>query len=119
MTDPRVDTAYGDPPPPVCPRCSRAVDMATIGPQVGLCHCLSCQRYACRWCWLKARGRCPMCAAPYEVWGAAAVGAGGAVAATRAARRRRKFDRRAAGAIALVATLALAISWATASAFGL
>jgi len=104
MTDPRVDTPYGDPPPPVCPRCARRVDMEAIGPQVGLCHCLSCQRYACRWCWLKARGRCPMCAAPYEVWGAA----GAAVVAARPRRRRRKLDRRAAAVlIALIAILSV------------
>lgn len=120
MTEPRVDSAQtGDPPPPFCPRCARAVDMASIGPQVGLCHCLSCQRYACRWCWLKARGRCPMCAAPYEVWTAAAAGAGGTAVAARVARRRRKLDRRAAAAIAMVAALAVVVSWATASAFGL
>src|SRR5262245_5054527 len=112
MTDPRVDTPYGDPPPPVCPRCARRVDMEAIGPQVGLCHCLSCQRYACRWCWLKARGRCPMCAAPYEVWGAAAA----PVVATRARRRHRKLDRRAAALlVALIAVLSLgslsALGW--------
>ena len=104
MTDTRVDSAYGDPPPPVCPRCARRVDMEAIGPQVGLCHCLSCQRYACRWCWLKARGRCPMCAAPYEVWGAAAATATG----VRPRRRRRKLDRRAAAMlVALIAVLSL------------
>jgi hypothetical protein len=120
MTEPSVDsTQTGEAPPPFCPRCARAVDMASIGPQVGLCHCLSCQRYACRWCWLKARGRCPICAAPYEMWGAAASGAGGTAVAARAARPRRKLDRRAAAAIAMVAALAVVVSWATASAFGL
>jgi hypothetical protein len=112
MTNPRVESQYGDPPPPVCPRCARRVDMEAIGPQVGLCHCLSCQRYACRWCWLKARGRCPMCAAPYEVWGAAAA----PVVAARSHRRRRKLDRRAAAMlIALIAVLSVvslsAIGW--------
>lgn len=120
MTEPRADAASsGDPPPPFCPRCARAVDMASIGPQVGLCHCLSCQRYACRWCWLKARGRCPMCAAPYEVWTAAGAGVGGMAAVARIGRRRRKLDRRAAAAIGMVAVLAVVVSWATASAFGL
>jgi hypothetical protein len=88
--------------------------MASIGPQVGLCHCLSCQRYACRWCWLKARGKCPMCAAPYEVWTAAAASG---VAVTRAARRRRrKLDRRA---VAAIAAFAVVVSWLTVSAFGM
>ena len=112
MSNPRVESQYGDPPPPVCPRCARRVDMEAIGPQVGLCHCLSCQRYACRWCWLKARGRCPMCAAPYEVWGAAAA----PVVAARPRRRRRKLDRRAAALlVALIAVLSVvslsAIGW--------
>jgi hypothetical protein len=109
MTDSRADPSSGDPPPPVCPRCARRVDMAAIGPQVGLCHCLSCQRFACRWCWLKARGRCPTCAAPYEVWAAASATA----ARPLPTRRRRKLDRRAVTAIG---ALVVVMAWLTLSA---
>ena len=46
--------ASGEPPAAVCPRCGRRVDMATIGPRVGLGHCPVCEVYACRWCWAGA-----------------------------------------------------------------
>ncbi len=39
--------------------------MASIGPQVGLCHCPSCEEYACRWCWAETPGACPTCAVSY------------------------------------------------------
>jgi hypothetical protein len=73
----------GEPPSPFCQRCGRLVDMAAIGPQVGLCHCPYCQSYACRWCWADASGDCPGCAFPYAVASTAAVAAQNRPATTR------------------------------------
>ena len=84
--------ASGEPPAAVCPRCGRRVDMATIGPRVGLCHCPVCEVYACRWCWAGAEDACPICGvsygpaavAPRRAAAAAVAGAGIAAAAAAA-----------------------------------
>src|SRR6478735_7638123 len=84
--------ASGEPPAAVCPRCGRRVDMATIGPRVGLCHCPVCEVYACRWCWAGAEDACPICGvsygpaavAPRQAAAVAVAGAGIAAAATAA-----------------------------------
>lgn len=55
--------------------------MAAIGPQVGLCHCPSCEEYTCRWCWAETPGACPTCGVLYL----AAPGATAAMAAGTAA----------------------------------
>ena len=51
----------GEAPQPFCERCGRSVDAATIGPRVGLCHCPSCDLFACRSCWSEAAESCPEC----------------------------------------------------------
>lgn len=55
----------GEAPQPICERCGTSVDAAAIGPWVGLCHCPSCDIYACRWCWSEAAEACPGCGAWY------------------------------------------------------
>lgn len=55
----------GEPPRPVCQRCGRSVDESAIGAQVGLCHCMVCEVYGCRWCWADADGTCPSCGVRY------------------------------------------------------
>jgi hypothetical protein len=64
----------GEPPRPVCQRCGRSVDESTIGAQVGLCHCLVCEVYACRGCWADADGTCPSCGVRYAPAALRAVG---------------------------------------------
>jgi len=64
----------GDPPRPVCQRCGRSVDKAAIGDQVGLCHCMICEVYGCRWCWTDADGTCPSCGVRYAPAALVAVG---------------------------------------------
>jgi hypothetical protein len=59
--------------------------MDAIGPRVGLCHCPSCDSYACRWCWADYRGSCPTCRDPFVV----PTTAGVAVLARLGATRRR------------------------------
>ena len=44
----------GEAPQPFCERCGRSVEAATIGLRVGLCHCPSCDLFACRSCWSEA-----------------------------------------------------------------
>ena len=51
----------GEAPQPFCERCGRSVDAATIGLRVGLCHCPSCDLFACRSCWSEAAESCPEC----------------------------------------------------------
>lgn len=76
MSAPYEAPPTGAPPEPVCQRCGRDVDPAAIGAQVGLCHCLVCEVYACRRCWIDAEGRCPGCGVRYAVAEAAGVAAG-------------------------------------------
>ena len=64
----------GEPPRPVCQRCGRSVDKDAIGAQVGLCHCMVCEVYACRWCWADADGTCPSCGVRYAPAALLAVG---------------------------------------------
>ena len=59
------EPAPGVPPKPVCQRCGRSVDEGAIGAQVGLCHCMVCEVYGCRWCWADADGTCPSCGVRY------------------------------------------------------
>ena len=65
----------GEPPRPVCQRCGRSVDKDAIGTQVGLCHCMICEVYACRRCWADADGTCPSCGVRYAPAALLAVGA--------------------------------------------
>ena len=67
----------GEPPRPVCQRCGRSVDKDAIGAQVGLCHCMICEVYACRWCWADGDGTCPSCGVRYAPAAVLAVAAGG------------------------------------------
>jgi hypothetical protein len=64
----------GEPPRAVCQRCGRPVDEGAIGTQVGLCHCMVCEVYACRWCWADADGTCPSCGVRYAPAALLAVG---------------------------------------------
>jgi hypothetical protein len=64
----------GEPPRPVCQRCGRSVDEGAIGAQVGLCHCMICEVYACRWCWADGDGTCPSCGVRYAPAALLAVG---------------------------------------------
>jgi hypothetical protein len=64
----------GEPPRPVCQRCGRSVDEGAIGAQVGLCHCMVCEVYGCRWCWADADGTCPSCGVRYAPAALLAVG---------------------------------------------
>ncbi len=93
----------GEPPSAFCPRCNRRSDPAAIGGRVGLCHCVSCGEYACRWCWADAVGACPSCAYAYVVAPVAAATPRGLMAAFL-----RRFELRrsiAAGALVVVAVI--------------
>jgi hypothetical protein len=72
----------GQAPEPFCERCGASVDVAAIGPWVGMCHCPACDIFACRWCWSEAGEGCPDCGA---VFAAAPVGAVAATAGAVAA----------------------------------
>ena len=74
----------GGAPEPFCERCGTSVEVAAIGPWVGLCHCPACDVFACRWCWEEATEACPECGTRYAplVVAAAAVAPIAAVAET-------------------------------------
>ena len=55
----------GGAPEPFCERCGTSVEVAAIGPWVGLCHCPACDVFACRWCWEEATEACPECGTRY------------------------------------------------------
>jgi hypothetical protein len=55
----------GEAPQPFCERCGTSVEVAKLGPWVGLCHCPSCDTYSCRWCWAEAAEACPECGAVF------------------------------------------------------
>ena len=85
----------GEPPRPVCQRCGRSVDKDAIGTQVGLCHCMICEVYACRWCWADADGTCPSCGVRYAPAALLAVGpAADPGVATAVVTGRRSWRRR-------------------------
>jgi hypothetical protein len=71
----------GQPPEPYCERCGASVDVADIGPWVGMCHCPECDIFACRWCWSEAGEACPECGAVFAGAAVGAVGVGAGVAA--------------------------------------
>jgi hypothetical protein len=56
----------GEAPQPFCERCGTSVEVAKLGPWVGLCHCPSCDVFACRWCWTEAAEACPDCGTTFE-----------------------------------------------------
>jgi hypothetical protein len=64
--------APGEAPQPFCERCGTSVEVAKLGPLVGLCHCPSCGIYSCRWCWAEAAEACPECGAWFSETGLAA-----------------------------------------------
>src|SRR6186997_2076159 len=71
----------GGAPEPFCERCGTSVEIAAIGPWVGLCHCPACDVFACRWCWEEAAEGCPECGIRYApLLAAAAVAPVAAVA---------------------------------------
>ena len=109
--------ASGAPPEPLCQHCGRRVDASAIGTSVGLCHCPSCQGYACRWCWAEAPGVCPMCAIPFSVAAAASV-AVHRPAAAAAARPDRRAPVAAGTLVLAVALLALVLGGGTRPAGG-
>ena len=74
LSAPEPTLPPGQPPPPVCQRCGRSVEVGAIGAQVGLCHCMICEVYACRWCWADADGTCPSCGVRYAPAALLAVG---------------------------------------------
>src|SRR6188472_2482452 len=65
----------GGAPEPFCERCGTSVEVAAIGPWVGLCHCPACDVFACRWCWEEATEACPECGTRYAPLVAAVVAA--------------------------------------------
>ncbi|MEO8437601.1 MAG: PASTA domain-containing protein [Chloroflexota bacterium] len=76
---------------------------------VGLCHCPSCNVFACRWCWADADGACPRCDFPRAITIKPSVG-GGIRLGPKIPRRRERRVPIAAGALVVVAAvLALTI----------
>jgi hypothetical protein len=80
--------------------------MDAIGPRVGMCHCSSCDTFACRWCWAAYRGACPTCRDPFVVPTSVGVAFLARIGATR-----RRVQRAPLAFTALVAsTLVLALT---------
>jgi hypothetical protein len=76
--------------------------MDAIGPRVGMCHCPSCDTFACRWCWAAYRGACPTCRDPFVVPTSAGVAVLARIGATR-----RRVQRAPLAFSALVASIAV------------
>jgi hypothetical protein len=76
--------------------------MDAIGPRVGMCHCPSCDTFACRWCWAAYRGACPTCRDPFVVPTSAGLAVLARIGATR-----RHVQRAPLAFTALVASMAI------------